>query len=73
VDDLHALNPIGAVLGRAVVPPPDLVLPVEPLLVVVGGGGVENPQPKAQSYGREVLRARLAVALAAEVVNSRWG
>src|SRR5438105_2541644 len=45
---------------------PDLVLVIEPGLVVVGPGRVENPLPKAFAHSRQVISIWLAGRLVAE-------
>jgi hypothetical protein len=47
------------------------VLIVEPLLIVLGARGVEDPLTEALADGAEVVAERLAVALARER-DSRW-
>src|SRR4029453_8921677 len=53
-DVVGGAGAVGAVLAGAVVAQADLVLVVEAGLVVVGGGGVEDPAPEAAPHGRQV-------------------
>ncbi len=57
---------IGLVLLRAVMPEPDLVLIVEPRLVVLRARGVEDPLAEPLADRTEVLAERLAVRLRRE-------
>jgi hypothetical protein len=55
---------VGHVLLRAVVPETDLVLVVEPALVVLCARGVEDPATEALAHCGEVVAEGLAVGLA---------
>src|SRR5690606_8941770 len=60
-DDRARAHAVGPVLLRAVVPEADLVLVVEPGLVVLGPRGVDDPSPETPPHPREVVADRLAV------------
>jgi hypothetical protein len=64
--DIGRRRAVGAVLFRTVVTEADLVLVIEPLLVVFGAGSVEYPLPEALANCTQVVTERLAVAFASE-------
>ena len=66
--DLGRGRAVGAVLLRAVVAEADLVLVVQPLLVVLRSGCVEDPLTEALADGTQVVTERLAVATCASMV-----
>ena len=57
---------VRAVFLRAVVAEADLVLVVEPRLIVLGPGRIEDPLAEASADSAEVVTERLAVVLAGE-------
>ena len=69
MDDGDRVDAVGAVLPDGVVPPADLVLQVEPALVVARRGRVEDPLPEALAHLRQVARVGLAGLRVAEVAH----
>jgi len=57
---------VGLILLGTMVAEADLVLIVEPLLIVLGLGRVENPLAEALADSAQIVTQRLAVALAEE-------
>src|SRR4029450_10078246 len=55
------LDAVGAVLANAGVAQADFMLVVQPCLVELGAGGVENPAAKPTPHGGQVLLVGLAV------------
>jgi hypothetical protein len=64
--DIGRGGAVGRVLFRSVVTQADLVLVVEPALVVFSAGGGEDPLTKAPAHGAEVITERLTVGFACE-------
>ncbi len=66
---IDGVHPIRAILARPGMAQPDLVLVIEPGLVVVGPSCIENPLSKTFADGRQVVSIRLASRLVAEKID----
>lgn len=60
---------VSLILGGAVMASPDLVLVVQPFLIVVGRRRIENPLAEPFAHGGQVFAIRLTVRLLPEIVD----
>ena len=60
---------IGFVLTQPMMPQSDLMLVVEPFLIVLRVGGIQNPLAEVFAHCTQIIAVRLSIQLAGEVMK----